>query len=52
MIAVVKKLAGIVLPFVLALGLLYLMGSDWYDTALSTVTEFVVRVMAGAMTGG
>ena len=47
MIAVMRKLAGIVLPFVLALGLLHLMGSDWYEWVVSTATEFVVSMMTG-----
>ena len=47
MSAVVKKLAGIVLPFVLALGLSHLIGSDWYEGLVSTATEFAVRMMTG-----
>lgn len=42
-----KKLAGIVVPFVSALGLLHLMGSDWYEGVVSTATEFVVSMMTG-----
>ena len=44
---VARRLAGIVLPFVSALGLLHLMGSDWYEGLVSTATEFVVRMMTG-----
>jgi hypothetical protein len=47
MTAVVKKLAGIVLPFASALGLLRLMGSDWYEGVVSAATEFVVRMITG-----
>ena len=52
MIIRARHLAGIALLLAMALGSWDLIGSDWHDTAISTVTEFVVRVMAGAMTGG
>ncbi|MCY4370799.1 MAG: hypothetical protein OXF41_15610 [bacterium] len=48
MITLVKQLAGIVGPLVAALGLLHLIGSDWYDRAVSTATEFVIKVISGA----
>ena len=43
MIFLVKRLAGVVFPFAMALGLWYLIGSDWYDRAVSTGAELVVR---------
>lgn len=52
MIIRARHLTGIAFLLAMALGSWDLIGSDWHDTALSTVTEFVVRVMAGALTGG
>lgn len=52
MIALVKRLAAIVLPVAAALGLWYLIGSDLYDRAVSTGTEFAVRVIAEVLRSG
>lgn len=52
MIALVKRLAGIVLPLAAALGLWHLIGSDLYDRAVSTGAEFAVRVIEEALRSG
>lgn len=44
-----RRLAGFALLVAAALGSWYLIGSDWHDTAVSTVTEFVVNVITAAL---
>ena len=52
MIVFVKLLARIVLPLAAALGLWRLIVADWYDMAVSAGTEFIVRVIAEALSSG
>lgn len=44
-----RRFIGFALLLAVALGSWYLIGSDWEDTAVSTVTEFVVSVVSGAV---
>ena len=45
----VRRLAGFVLLLAAILGLWSLIGSDWHDTVVETVNEFVVSVVTSAL---
>ena len=49
MIGLVKRLAGIVVLLVLAPGLFDLIGSDWFDGAVSKGAEFLVSLVTAAL---
>ena len=46
------RLAGFGLLLATILGLWYLIGSDWHDTAVSTVSDFVVWALTAALRNG
>lgn len=43
MTARAKQLAGIVLLLVAAISLWYLIGSDWHDSTVSTLTDLAIK---------